>query len=144
MRRLESVPHRLELKRRTGGVTVIDDAFNSNIEGAKSAVSVLGSFPEGGRILITPGIVEAGEKEAELNREFARSCEGNCDYIILVGKKQTAAIAEGLDDIGFDKDKLFVADSLKEALSLMNTLAKDGSTVLFENDLPDLYNEKII
>ena len=57
---------------------------------------------------------------------------------------KTAAIAEGLDDIGFDKDKLFVADSLKEALSLMNTLAKDGSTVLFENDLPDLYNEKII
>lgn len=144
VRRLESVPHRLELKRRAGGVTVIDDAFNSNIEGAKSAVSVLGSFPEGGRILITPGIVEAGEKEAELNREFARSCEGNCDYIILVGKKQTSAIAEGLDDIGFDKDKLFVADSLKEALSLMNTLAKDGSTVLFENDLPDLYNEKII
>ena len=144
VRRLEPVPHRLELKRKPGGITVIDDAFNSNIEGAKSAVEVLGSFPEGGRILITPGIVEAGEKEAELNREFALNCKGKCDYIILVGKKQTEAIAAGLDETGFDKERLFVTDSLSQALAVMNNLAGSGSTVLFENDLPDLYNEKLI
>ncbi|MDP4118816.1 MAG: UDP-N-acetylmuramoyl-tripeptide--D-alanyl-D-alanine ligase [Bacillota bacterium] len=143
IKRLEPVPHRLELRHKSNGVTVIDDAFNSNIEGAKSAVEVLGSFPAGGRILITPGIVEAGEKEYELNFEFARHCGEFCDYIILVGEKQTKPIAAGLNEIGYDKDRLFISKDLNEALSIMNTLATSGSTVLFENDLPDLYNEQI-
>ena len=33
---------------------------------------------------------------------------------------------------------------LNEAIAKMNEIAKSGSTVLFENDLPDLYNEKLI
>lgn len=144
VKRLEAVPHRLELRAKPGGITVIDDAFNSNIEGAKSAVEVLGSFPEGGRILITPGIVEAGDKEYELNCEFARCAGKFCDYIILVGEKQTKPLQKGLEEIGYSKEKLFVAADLTQALGIMNSLAKEGSTVLFENDLPDLYNEKLI
>jgi len=144
VKRLESVPHRLELKQKPNGVTVIDDAFNSNIEGAKSAVEVLGSFPEGGRILITPGIVEAGDKEYDLNFEFAKAAGEYCDYIVLVGEKQTKPIQDGLEEIGFDSEKLFIAKDLNEAVAKMNELAKEGSTVLFENDLPDLYNEKLI
>ena len=144
VKRLESVPHRLELKLKPNGVTVIDDAFNSNIEGAKSAVEVLGSFPEGGRILITPGIVEAGDKEYDLNFEFAKKAGEHCDFIILVGEKQTKPIREGLKEMNYDEEKLFVARDLNEAIAKMNEIAKSGSTVLFENDLPDLYNEKLI
>lgn len=140
VKRLEAVPHRLELKHRAGGITVIDDAFNSNIEGAKSAVEVLGSFTSGGRILITPGIVEAGEKEYDLNFEFAKTAGKYCDIIILVGKKQAEPLRAGLEEMGFDNEKLYIAADLNEALTLMNSLAQSGSTVLFENDLPDLYN----
>ncbi len=143
VKRLESVPHRLELKQKPNGITVIDDAFNSNIEGAKSAVEVLGSFPEGGRILITPGIVEAGDSEYDLNFEFAKTAGNYCDYIILVGEKQTKPIWEGLKESGYNEEKLFIAQDLNQAISKMNEIAKKGSTVLFENDLPDLYNEKL-
>ncbi len=144
VKRLQAIPHRLELRPKPGGITVIDDAFNSNIEGAKSAVEVLGSFQKGGRILITPGIVEAGDKEYDLNFEFARHAGQYCDNIILVGKKQTEPIQAGLKDIGYDSEKLYVAADLSDAIAYMNTIAKSGSTVLFENDLPDLYNEKLI
>ncbi len=144
VKRLESVPHRLELKQKPNGVTVIDDAFNSNIEGAKSAVEVLGSFPKGGRILITPGIVEAGDSEYDLNFEFAKTAGNYCDYIILVGARQTKPIQEGLKESGYNEENLFVVQDLTEAIAKMNELAKSGSTVLFENDLPDLYNEKLI
>ncbi len=144
VKRLESVPHRLELKLKPGGITVIDDAFNSNIEGAKSAVEVLGSFKPGGRILITPGIVEAGDKEFDLNYEFASHAGEFCDYIILVGKKQTEPLQKGLKDAGFNEENLYVAADLNEAIAIMNNIATEGSTVLFENDLPDLYNEKLI
>ena len=138
VKRIKPVPHRLEPIKKAGGVLVIDDAFNSNLEGAKSAVEVLGSFEKGKRMLITPGMVELGEKEYEFNRIFGEHAAKNCDYIILVGKKQTKAIKDGLGS--FPEENLFIAEDLNEALARMQKIAGQGWTVLFENDLPDLYN----
>ena len=136
VRRLEAVPHRLQL-RRQGGITIIDDAFNSNVEGAASALEVLGSFEKGGRILITPGMIELGEKQYEYNYEFGKKAAQHCDVIILVGEKQTLPIQEGVKSMGFEA--LHVAKDLGEALGIMRSLAGPGSVVLLENDLPDLF-----
>ena len=138
VKRIKPVPHRLQPIKQAGGILVIDDAFNSNIEGAKSAVEVLGSFEKGKRMLITPGMVELGEKEYELNKIFGQHAAKNCDYIILVGKKQTKPIKDGLGD--FPEESLFIASDLNEALAHMHKIVSPGWTVLFENDLPDLYN----
>ena len=62
VRRIQSVPHRMEMKNH-GDVTIIDDAFNSNPIGSKAAVETL-AIMDGMRILITPGMVELGEDEA--------------------------------------------------------------------------------
>ena len=138
VKRIKPVPHRLEPVKHAGGILVIDDAFNSNLEGAKSAVEVLGSFEKGKRMLITPGMVELGEKEYEFNKIFGEHAAKYSDYIILVGKKQTEPIKDGLGD--FPAENLFIAEDLNEALAQMRKVAGPGWTVLFENDLPDLYN----
>jgi UDP-N-acetylmuramoyl-tripeptide--D-alanyl-D-alanine ligase len=140
VKRLEPVPHRLQLKRQSGGITVIDDAFNSNVEGAKSAVEVLGGFPAGGRMLITPGMIELGEKEFEYNYNFGRQAAKSCDFIILVGEKQALPIKKGILDEGFNDKNIYVAENLNDALVKMREKAEKGWTVLFENDLPDLYD----
>lgn len=138
VKRIKPVPHRLQPIKQAGGILVIDDAFNSNLEGAKSAVEVLGSFEKGKRMLITPGMVELGEKEYEFNKIFGEHAAKNADYIILVGKKQTKPIRDGLGS--FPEEKVFIAKDLNEALVQMRKIAAPGWTVLFENDLPDLYN----
>lgn len=138
VKRIRPVPHRLQPIKQAGGILVIDDAFNSNLEGAKSAVEVLGSFEKGKRMLITPGMVELGEKEYEYNKIFGQHAAENCDYIILVGEKQTVAIKDGLKN--FPEENLFIAKDLNDALVKMRSIAGPGWTVLFENDLPDLYN----
>ena len=63
-----------------------------------------------------------------------------CDYIILVGEKQTHAIKKGVLGAGFAEDKLFVKNSLTEATQLMYELeAGREKVILLENDLPDNY-----
>jgi UDP-N-acetylmuramoyl-tripeptide--D-alanyl-D-alanine ligase len=37
---------------------------------------------------------------------------------------------------------MFVVSSLNEATQMLTKIGKVGDTVLFENDLPDTYNEK--
>ena len=140
VRRLQSVPHRLELNRH-GNVAILDDAYNSNPNGAKVALETVGLFEDSVKILVTPGMVELGEKEDEYNKEFGKQAAAVCDYIILVGEKQTHAIKEGALEAGFSQERLFVKNSFIEASKLMYELdAGREKVILLENDLPDNYS----
>ncbi len=138
--KIRPVEHRLQLIRHPGGPNVIDDAFNSNIRGAKQAFQVLKQFPRK-RVVITPGMVELGDQEYAMNREFGAAMADCCDAAVLVGRKRSAAIADGLKENGFPEDSVFVVQSLEEATVLMREITGAGDTVLFENDLPDNYTE---
>lgn len=138
--RIQPVEHRLQLTSHPDGLSVIDDAFNSNIKGARQAFQVLKQFP-GKRIIVTPGMVELGSREYELNREFGEAMADCCDTAILVGKKRCGPIAEGLKNGGFPVDSIMMVSSLNEAAELLRNISGAGDTVLFENDLPDNYTE---
>ncbi|WP_026492364.1 MULTISPECIES: Mur ligase family protein [unclassified Butyrivibrio] len=139
VRRITPAPHRQELKKH-GNVSIIDDAYNSNPMGAKRALDTLSKFEDSVRILVTPGMVELGDKEAEYNKEFGKQAAEAADYIILVGSDHTRPIKEGALEAGFSEDRLFVKEALKEATDLMYELeAGKPKVILLENDLPDNY-----
>ncbi|MFC5713979.1 UDP-N-acetylmuramoyl-tripeptide--D-alanyl-D-alanine ligase [Thalassorhabdus alkalitolerans] len=140
VKKAQPVPHRLELKKPNGNITIIDDAFNSNPVGSKMALEVLGQMPEY-KILITPGMIELGDREYELNKALGMHAADACDFVILVGKKQTIPLQDGLKEKGYPESQYFVARNLQEALDKMNELATQKSVVLLENDLPDTFNE---
>ena len=140
VRRLQSVPHRMEMKKH-GNVTIIDDAFNSNPIGSKAAVETLAMF-DGMRILVTPGMVELGAEEAEYNRKFGTYAASCCDYILLVGGSHTDPIKEGALSEGFPEKKCMRFDRVEEAIDYAYSIkAGDGEHkyILLENDLPDNY-----
>ena len=138
VRRLESVPHRLELKK-NGKVTIIDDAYNSNPSGAKAALDALGMM-EGMRILCTPGMIELGDKGEELNREFGAYAASKCDFAVTVGRTNSEAIISGLRDKNFPDDKIYAAADLKDAMQKIYAInTADQKIILLENDLPDNY-----
>ena len=139
VRKISPVPHRLQLLDKGGNLTFIDDAYNSNPNGCRCALRVLGLF-DACRILVTPGMVELGAKQEELNFEFGQEASGVCDYIVLVGKNQTIPIYNGIKDTGYDMNNVYVADSLNEAIAKVNEYKTDKKKiVLLENDLPDNY-----
>ena len=139
VRKLEGVPHRLQLSDK-GNMTIIDDAYNSNPSGTKAALEALSLF-EGYKILVTPGMVELGSKQDELNREFGQGAADVCDYVVLVGEKQAVPIKAGLLDKNYDESKIYVASDINEALSHVYAINSQGrkKIVLLENDLPDNY-----
>ena len=138
VRRIEPVPHRMQM-REHGLVTIIDDAYNSNPVGSKAAVETLAMF-DGIRILITPGMVELGDKEAEYNHKFGNYAAECCDYILLVGRRHTEPIREGVLEKGFPEEKCLVFDKLEEAVSYAYAIKGQGHKyILLENDLTDNY-----
>lgn len=144
IRSARPVEHRLERLAGAGGVTVIDDAYNSNPMGVQMALDVIAGFPGGRKILITPGMVELGDREEEEHRRMGRAAARVCDFVILVGSARTRAIAKGLRDAGFSPERLQVALDLADASRRLQTVVRPGDVVLFENDLPDTYETDII
>lgn len=138
VRRLEGAPHRLQPISK-GNTIIIDDAYNSNPNGARMALKTLGMF-KGTRVLVTPGMVELGDQEDRYNYELGQEATRHCDYIVLVGQRQTESIARGVADADFDQSRLYVASDLQEAMKYVYGIATDQKLiVLLENDLPDNY-----
>lgn len=135
---LKPTEHRLELKSFGGGL-LIDDAYNANPEGSIEAVHVLGSFEGMKKTIITPGLIELGEREYECNKALGLEAAKVCDRIILVGKNRSKPLRDGVLETDFNTDNLYVVSSFKEAMEIYTPLADKNSVVLLENDLPDNY-----
>lgn len=138
--KIEPVEHRLQILPTNNETVVIDDAFNSNPVGSKMALDIVKKF-EGRKIVVTPGMVELGAEEENLNREFGKQIGNSMDIAILVGNKRSEAIVDGINKTKFDKMNIYVVATLEEATKKLASLTKVGDVILFENDLPDNYNE---
>ncbi len=141
VKNVRPIEHRLELKK-LGNFYQIDDAYNSNPVGAANACKILGMMP-GIKVVVTPGMIELGEKEEEYNKIFGEQISEVADYVILIGEKKTKPIKEGLLTKGFDKNRIVVFNDVREAYPYIGELSLNNEVyALFENDLPDTYNEK--
>ena len=134
---VEPVPHRLQLTTSEGNVTIIDDSFNSNPVGAKVALEVLTEIQGGKKVLVTPGMVELGEREYEENKRLGEHAADACDLVILVGPRRTIPILDGLKAAQYPSQQIIVARNLEEVKQHLATQVQAGDVVLFENDLPD-------
>jgi UDP-N-acetylmuramoyl-tripeptide--D-alanyl-D-alanine ligase len=135
---------------------IIDDAYSSNPEGVKAAVRLVNQLAHRPKIIVTPGLVELGSRQAEENAHFGRLIAANFDYAVLVNRTNRAALLKGLAvrsnlqektpptagpaGEGSTLKKYFVTDSLAQATQeILPRLVQPGCLVLFENDLPDIY-----
>jgi len=136
---IEQVEHRLNMKRTPTGITIIDDAFNSNPHGSKMALEVLAMMKPGKRIVITPGMIELGELQDKANHEFGRNIAKCADIAIIVGRYNRDAIMEGISAGPINKKNIHAVDTFAQAQDLLQNIATTGDTVLYENDLPDTF-----
>ncbi|MBO4693054.1 MAG: UDP-N-acetylmuramoyl-tripeptide--D-alanyl-D-alanine ligase [Clostridia bacterium] len=136
---LSAAEHRLELKPFKNGSLLIDDAYNSNPEGCLEAVKVLGSFDGMKKTIITPGLIELGEREYDCNFALGLEAAKYCDIIILVGINRSVPLSDAIKTTGFNTDNLYVVSSFKEAMNTYLPMCDKDSVVLLENDLPDNY-----
>ena len=138
LKKLTSPPHRLQLLKNDGTI-IIDDAYNSNPSGCKAALDTLGLF-DGYKILITPGMVELGAQQDNLNYAFGEQAAAVCDYVILIGEKQTKPIYNGLINANFDKSNILIANQIKDGINQAYAIKTEKQKILLlENDLPDNY-----
>ena len=138
LKEVKCVPHRLEYSC-FHGLHILDDGYNANEKGAQEAIEALNRF-KGKRCVVTPGIVECGVMEKEVNEALGKEiAKAQIDTVILVGDTLVSVVKNGYLQAGGDKEKLFIVPSLEKAKPLLESAVGTGDCVLFLNDLPDVY-----
>lgn len=149
-------PHRQQIIKTSSNITIIDDTYNSNPIGFLSALEILKNTPAQRKILVTPGMIELGVKQFELNKNVATRAAQVADYIIIVGETNKKALNKGVeewlnladrtnsleDSYADNKEynkRVFEVENLEMAKSKLSEITIPNSVILLENDLPDHY-----
>lgn len=145
LKNVPQITHRLEVKRQDN-FTIIDDAFNSNPKGFGAALDVLDNITpkEGKRILVTPGMVELGEDHDEEHLKLGKKAAKTTDITVAVCPERIESFIQGFNEGNASgQSQLIKMGSFKEAEQWLVQTANKNDVVLLENDLPDLYEDKI-
>lgn len=139
LKTLPQIDHRLEVKEQPDGSRLIDDAYNSNPLGFRSALDfMVTAETEGKKILITPGMVELGVAHDEVHLKIGEYAGEVVDVAIVVAPKRIPTFVKGFKQTGGAK-VLVEVETFDEANKWLAANRGPGDLILLENDLPDIY-----
>lgn len=141
-RTISQVPHRLQKVGSPGSSLILDDAYNSNEMGFMSAVTAMGKLAKqrgGRRILVTPGIAELGLEHDNVHRRLGSFSAENCDVIYAVNPVR---IKSFMDAARSGPAKIVEVSTFWDARRAIANELGVNDVVLYENDLPDLLEER--
>jgi len=125
-------PGRGEVVRLSGGVTVVDDSYNSSPAALERALRSLGrDRGHGRRIAVLGEMLELGARAAALHRACGRlAVEAGFDVLVVVGGPAASALAEGARTAGLGAGRVMTCTASEEAAVLAANLVRAGDLVL--------------
>ncbi|TAK90567.1 MAG: UDP-N-acetylmuramoyl-tripeptide--D-alanyl-D-alanine ligase [Burkholderiaceae bacterium] len=121
----QPAPGRLQFKRSTQGVTVIDDTYNANPDSVRAAIDVLAAAPTL-RVLVLGDMGEVGDQGPQFHREigaYARS--KGIDVLLATGPLMRDAVATcGGQAQHFEQ--------IEDLIACVQPLVQPGMTVLIK------------
>lgn len=134
VRSLDYIPHRMEKLTTPTGVTIIDDGYNCNSEGADFAIELFAKL-NGRKIVCAQGIVEQGKNTEKVNTELGKKFSRVFDVIVTTGCN-SKYIVKGARDAGY-RVEIYSVRNMKEVEQVFSLILRSGDTVYLNNDVPD-------
>ena len=127
VKRLEFIPHRLE-KIENMGKIILDDSFNSNLDGMLEAIELVKSH-RGKKMIITCGLVES---TPEMNATIAKAIDEVFDAVVI-----TSRLNIDILETHIKKPQKFVITDKAKLPDFLASYTGSGDIILFANDAPN-------
>lgn len=139
---LSPPPNRLNIIKNSNDVVIIDDTYNSNPKGARFALDLAVKHAQIGSrlVVVTPGMVELGERQFEENRLFGQAIGGVATDLVIVGLTNQRSLRRGAISTSPSAPhgiRIIEFRTRDKATEWANQKLVAGDVVLYENDLPD-------
>jgi len=128
---LRPASHRGEIVKLAGGVTIVDDSYNSNPTATRRALDVLTRAQATRRIAVIGEMLELGERSAELHQGVGRdAASAGVDVLFAVGGAPAKALADAALAAGMPAASVRYFATSDEAADAAIALVKTGDLVL--------------
>jgi UDP-N-acetylmuramoyl-tripeptide--D-alanyl-D-alanine ligase len=115
-----------------GGITILDDSYNSNPDAVRSMIEVLRTEPAKRRIVVLGEMLELGNWTDALHRD-AGAYAANAKIDIVIGIAGAArSLVEGAKDAGIPGRNAFFFDEPEEAGEFLKRFVEPGDAILFK------------
>jgi len=116
-----------------GGITIINDSYNSNPQSMDSAINVLSGFNASGRkILVSGDMLELGGLSGYFHQQIGLNVANSAiDIFIAAGRMSKEAVDSAIA-AGMNKDSVYYCDDSKTAGKLLLDIAHSGDVVLIK------------
>jgi len=130
--RLTPAPHRGQLVRLPGGVTIVDDSYNSSPAALGRALEVLGSAEGCARKVAVLGeMLELGAHSGRLHEAGGRAAaDAGVDLLIAVGGPAAGRLASAAVEAGLQASSVWYVGTSEEAARLALFRVRPGDLVL--------------
>ncbi|HRH23863.1 MAG TPA: Mur ligase family protein [Candidatus Magasanikbacteria bacterium] len=126
-----------------GKAIIIDDTYNSNPDGFKAALDLLGGFPtEKRKIVITRGMLELGTESEELHEKIGNEISFLAGELVIITPDFADAMKRGI----IEKYHTTVHDmyETEEIVKFVESLKNEEVVILIENRIPDVVRQLYI
>jgi UDP-N-acetylmuramoyl-tripeptide--D-alanyl-D-alanine ligase len=129
---LRPAAHRGEVRRLAGGVTVLDDCYNSSPSALRRALEAVAHTTACARRTAVLGeMLELGDHALGLHEASGRAAAGaGLAWLVTVGGPPARALGEAARDAGLAPDAVTHAATSQEAADLVAALVRPGDLVL--------------
>jgi UDP-N-acetylmuramoyl-tripeptide--D-alanyl-D-alanine ligase len=135
--------------RQVGGVTVIDDAYNSNPLSLKSAIEALAGYPAKGKWIVSADMLELGQREEEFHKAAGEAiAKSGFSGLITFGDLSRHTSSRALE-CGMDKNRVWhcsdrakIADILKKSMDRGDAVLVKGSRAMKMEEVVENLKEK--
>ena len=89
--------------------------------------------------MVTPGIIELGEKHNEVHTELGKKAAQKADVVLAVVPERIASFITAFKENAPANALIIPTESKDKAWEWLLANADEKDVILFENDLPDTY-----
>lgn len=134
-----------EVFRLAGGVTVVDDSYNSN---PRSLLSMAEAVAQGGegvrrRVVVAGEMLELGAESEEIHREVGRDLAGLGLDVLWGVRGHARHLIEGARETGMPEDATRFFESSEEAAAAVTGFVRPGDLVLVKGSR-GVHTEKVV
>ena len=140
---LKPVPGRMNLLRGIGGVTIIDDTYNSSPAAAQAALRTLYEFTDvPSRVAVFGDMLELGGSSQAEHEKLGRMCDPSLlSWVVVVGVAATQYLAPAARSTGC---QVHVARNAIEAGEFVRSITEPGTVVLVKGSQNEIFLEECV